>query len=155
MPTSTSKAVASPNIAFIKYWGNRDPELRIPANRSLSMTLGGLETETSVSLLEHGSNDKLILNGDDQTGEALLRVSRFLSNVRSLADRSEPALVLSSNNYPSGAGIASSAAAFSALALAASTAYSLRLSTTELSILARRGSGSAARSIFGGFVEMN
>jgi diphosphomevalonate decarboxylase len=155
MSTFTSKAIASPNIAFIKYWGNKDPELRIPANRSLSMTLGGLETETSVTLLEHGSDDKFILNGDDQTGDALVRVSRFLSNVRSLADRLEPAQVVSSNNFPSGAGIASSAAAFSALALAASTAYSLQLTPTELSMLARRGSGSAARSVFSGFVEMN
>jgi diphosphomevalonate decarboxylase len=149
------KAVASPNIAFIKYWGNWDHALRIPSNPSLSMTLGGLETETTVTLLPLGSEDSLTLNGEPQTGPALERVSSFLSIVRALARRDEAAAVWSKNDYPSGAGIASSAAAFSALALAASRAYSLDLSATELSLLARRGSGSAARSIFGGFVEMN
>lgn len=153
--SSTVKAAASPNIAFIKYWGNRDHDLRIPANRSLSMTLGGLETVTSISLLPSGSEDTFTLNGEPQTGSALNRVSSFMSTVRSLAHRDECAAVESTNNYPSSAGIASSAAAFSALALAASKAYSLELSRRELSILARRGSGSAARSVFGGFVEMN
>lgn len=151
----TAKAVASPNIAFIKYWGNRDHDLRIPSNPSLSMTLGGLETETTVTLLPLGSEDSLTLNGEPQTGPALERVSRFLSIVRTLARRDEAAAVRSINDYPSGAGIASSAAAFSALALAASRTFSLNLSPTELSLLARRGSGSAARSIFGGFVELN
>lgn len=154
MSASPAKAVASPNIAFIKYWGNRDHRLRIPANDSLSMTLGGLETETSVELIEPGVKDVLLLNGEELSGQALARVSTFLSVVRDLAGRSEAARVESTNNFPSAAGIASSASAFAALALAASRAYALDLNPVELSMLARRGSGSAARSIFGGFVEM-
>lgn len=154
MSASPAKAVASPNIAFIKYWGNRDHRLRIPANGSLSMTLGGLETETSVELIEPGVKDVLLLNGEELSGQALARVSTFLSVVRDLAGRSEAARVESTNNFPSAAGIASSASAFAALALAASRAYALDLNPVELSMLARRGSGSAARSIFGGFVEM-
>ncbi|MGD8553750.1 MAG: diphosphomevalonate decarboxylase [Anaerolineales bacterium] len=155
MSASTAKSVASPNIAFIKYWGNREHTLRIPSNRSFSMTLGGLETETSVTLLEPPSDDVFILNGTEQVGESLNRVSSFLSTVRTLAGREEAVRVVSRNSFPAGSGIASSAAAFSALALAASEAFSLHLSPVELSILARRGSGSAARSVFGGFVEMN
>jgi diphosphomevalonate decarboxylase len=154
MPTTTIKAVASPNIAFIKYWGNQDHALRIPANPSLSMTLEGLETSTSLTLHGSASTDELILNGERVSGPALDRVSNFLTYVRSLAGSSETAKVESTNNYPSGAGIASSAAAFAALAVAASFAYGLDLTPIELSRLARRGSGSAARSVFGGFVEL-
>lgn len=154
MSPATSTAIASPNIAFIKYWGDRDHDLRIPANPSLSMTLDGLQTETSLTLLEPGAEDVLILNGARVSGPPLARVSGFLAHVRAVAGRSEGAKVDSVNSYPAGAGIASSAAAFAALALAASSAYSLDASPTELSRFARRGSGSAARSIFSGFVEM-
>jgi diphosphomevalonate decarboxylase len=154
MPPSKIVANACPNIAFIKYWGNRDHHLRIPANGSLSMTLGGLITESSVELLEVGADDILTLNGEKKGGPELARVSSFLSVVREIAGRDEAARVESKNNFPTGAGIASSASAFSALALAASKAYSLDLTPRELSKLARRGSGSAARSIFGGYVEM-
>jgi diphosphomevalonate decarboxylase len=150
-----STAIASPNIAFIKYWGNRDQGLRIPANASLSMTLGGLETRTSVTLLDPDSRDEFTFNGETQFGGSLERVSVFMDVVRSLSGRREAGRVESINNFPSGAGIASSAAAFAALAVAASAAYGMGLTETELSILARRGSGSAARSIFGGYVEMH
>ncbi len=154
MPTVKAKATASPNIAFIKYWGNRDHQLRIPSNASLSMTLSGVETETRVELLDSGTEDVFVLNGDLKTGQEWARVSNFLSLFRELTGRDEGVKVESVNDFPAGAGIASSASAFSALALAASAAFSLELTPPELSMLARRGSGSAARSIFGGFVEM-
>ncbi|MEA4811288.1 MAG: diphosphomevalonate decarboxylase [Anaerolineaceae bacterium] len=146
-------ALAHPNIAFIKYWGNRDHALRIPQNGSISMNLSGLETRTAVHFDPKLTADRFTLNGKAQTGPALARVSAFLNHVRSLAGLSSFAQVNSTNNFPLGAGIASSASAFAALALASSSAAGLNLSEHELSCLARLGSGSAARSVPAGFVE--
>jgi diphosphomevalonate decarboxylase len=152
----TSTAQAHPNIAFIKYWGNRDNELRVPVNGSISMNLDGLFTKTSVAFYsskEPVKQDVLKINGTEVRGKGLERVSYILNLVREMANMEEKAEVTSENNFPAGAGIASSAAAFAALALAASTAAGLDLSERELSKLARRGSGSACRSIPAGFVE--
>jgi len=146
-------AIAHPNIAFIKYWGNRDDELRLPANSSLSMNLDGLQTQTQVDFDPSYSKDSLGLNGNDTSGAQLARVSAFLVLVRSLAGIETHARVESENNFPSGAGIASSSSAFAALALAASAAAGLKLDEAALSRLARRGSGSASRSVPSGFVE--
>jgi len=146
-------AVACANIAFIKYWGNRDNDLRLPSNGSISMNLEGLFTRTTVSFQPSLPFDELIINGREVTGKGLERVSAILDLVRATAGMKANAEVMSENNFPSGAGIASSAAAFAALALAASKAAGLDLSEAELSRLARRGSGSAARSIPSGFVE--
>ena len=151
MPTHT--AIAHPNIAFIKYWGNRDDALNLPANGSISMNLAGLETRTTVNVKDEYASDQLTLNGQAQEGPALQRVSAVLVLVRGMADRHEFAHVTSENNFPMGAGIASSASAFAALSLAASKAYGLSLDEAALSRLARRGSGSACRSVPGGFVE--
>jgi diphosphomevalonate decarboxylase len=149
----TATAIANPNIAFIKYWGNRDPILRIPANGSISMNLEGLETRTTVTFDSSLAQDQLILNGQSASEEARQRVSMFLDHVRKLAGLNLRAKVESQNNFPTGAGIASSASAFAALSLAASAAAGLKLSEQECSRLARRGSGSACRSVPGGFVE--
>ncbi len=149
----TANAQASPNIAFIKYWGNRDEVLRLPVNGSLSMNLGGLYARTRVTYDPDLAQDEFTLNGQLQTGGSLVRVSRFLDRVRALAGETCFARVDSENNFPTGAGIASSAAAFAALSLAASSAAGLNLSERELSRLARLGSGSACRSVPGGFVE--
>ena len=146
-------ALAHPNIAAIKYWGNRDEALRLPANGSISINLDGLTTRTTVSFQPSLPFDELIINGHEVTGAALERVSLILDRVRAMAGLRERAEILSENNFPSGAGIASSASAFAALALASSKAAGLDLSEPELSRLARRGSGSAARSIPNGFVE--
>jgi diphosphomevalonate decarboxylase len=146
-------AVAHPNIAFIKYWGNRDDALRLPSNGSISMNLGGLETRTSIEFSRSLNADELTLNGGPATDLALLRVVQFLQLVRQLAGIHTCARVESSSNFPTGVGIASSASAFAALALAASKATGLDLSEAELSRLARYGSGSACRSVPGGFVE--
>ena len=146
-------ALAHPNIAFIKYWGNRDDQLRLPLTGSLSMALDGLETVTRVSFDPDLTADRFILNGTEQSGAALDRVASFLDHVRRLAVLNRFAQVESTSNYPSGAGIASSAAAFAALALAASRAAGLELSEVELSRLARLGSGSACRSVPGGYAE--
>src|SRR5690242_3253412 len=152
-PRGTATAQASPNIAFIKYWGNRDNELRIPMNGSISMNLDGLFTRTTVSFQPSLPFDQLIINGHEIMGAGRDRVSYILGIIREVAGIRDSAEVITENNFPSGAGIASSAAAFAALALAGSKAAGLNMSEKELSRLARRGSGSAARSIPSGFVE--
>ncbi|HSN94505.1 MAG TPA: diphosphomevalonate decarboxylase [Anaerolineaceae bacterium] len=146
-------AIAHPNIAFIKYWGNRNSVLRIPLNSSISMNLAGVETHTTVHFDESLLADNFVLNNLLQGGKALARVSAFLDHVRRLAGLRQFASVISDNNFPQGAGIASSASAFAALALAGSQAAGLNLTEKDLSRLARLGSGSAARSIPAGFVE--
>lgn len=153
MSKSAATALAHPNIAFIKYWGNRDNLLRLPANGSISMNLAGLYTRTTVIFDPTISVDTLTLNGTPAFGPGLQRVSAMLDRVRQMAGLHQHARVESENNFPMGAGIASSASAFAALALAASSAAGLALSEPELSRLARSGSGSACRSIPGGFVE--
>jgi diphosphomevalonate decarboxylase len=149
----TATAFAHPNIAFIKYWGNRDNTLRLPSNGSISMNLDGLFTRTSVSFQPSLPFDELIINGHEVTGKGLERVSAILDLVRAQAGIRDNAEIISENNFPAGVGIASSAAAFAALALASSRAAGLTLSEADLSRLARRGSGSACRSIPSGFVE--
>jgi diphosphomevalonate decarboxylase len=153
MSKHSAIAVSCSNIAFIKYWGNRDHHLRIPANGSISMNLAGLTTHTQVTFDPYRSRDELILDGVINTGVAAQRVSAFLDLVRRRRGIHHHALVTTENNFPMGTGIASSASAFAALALAASTAAGLNLDEHDLSRLARRGSGSACRSIPGGFVE--
>lgn len=150
---STATAQAFPNIAFIKYWGNRDNALRLPSNGSISMNLDGLFTRTSVSFQPSLPFDELIINGHEVTGRGLERVSVILDLVRAQTGIKDNAEIVSENNFPAGAGIASSAAAFAALSLASSRAAGLTLSESDLSRLARRGSGSACRSIPSGFVE--
>jgi diphosphomevalonate decarboxylase len=160
MSNRRATAVACPNIAFIKYWGNRDHVLRLPSNPSLSMNLDGLFTTTNVEFDPTFKSDQLILGGQPTSGVGLDRVSRFLDHVRQTSEVSKTsevshlfARVESANNFPSGAGIASSASAFAALAVAASAAAGLNLDEAQLSRLARLGSGSACRSVPGGFVE--
>jgi diphosphomevalonate decarboxylase len=153
MKTLKSTAIAFPNIAFIKYWGNRDHALRLPVNGSFSMNLNGLATKTQVIFRDDLNEDQLILNEREEYGPGLARVSQILDEVRVTAGISLKAQVVSENNFPTGAGIASSAAAFAALALAASKAAGLELDESALSVLARHGSGSASRSVPGGFVE--
>ncbi len=153
MSIHSATALAHPNIAFIKYWGNRDEHLRLPVNGSISMNLDGLYTRTTVSFQPSLALDELVINGREMTGPGLKRVAAILDEVRAAADMRLRAEVTSENNFPSGAGIASSAAAFAALALAATKAAGLEWSEAQLSRLARHGSGSACRSIPSGFVE--
>jgi diphosphomevalonate decarboxylase len=120
----------------------------------LSLTLEGLSTRTEVRFDSSLQTDSLELNGAVEVGDALTKVGKFLDLVRAQAKLDARAAVISSNNFPTASGLASSASAFSALALAATKAAGLSLDGRTLSILSRRGSGSAARSIFGGFVRM-
>lgn len=153
MKTHSATSIAHPNIAFIKYWGNRDASLRLPVNGSISMNLDGLFTRTTVSFQPSLGLDELIINGREVTGKGLERVSAILDFVRKSAGLRLMARVVSENNFPVGAGVASSAAAFAALALAATRAAGLDWPEAAISRLARLGSGSASRSIPSGFVE--
>jgi diphosphomevalonate decarboxylase len=146
-------ARARSNIALVKYWGKRQKHLNLPAVGSLSITLDALATETTIRFDESFDSDDLVLDGERRV-EQLDRVSQCLDIMRDMAGTDMRAHVSSANNFPTAAGLASSASGFAALVAAADSALGLGLSARELSILARRGSGSAARSIFGGFVEM-
>ncbi|WP_331751368.1 diphosphomevalonate decarboxylase (plasmid) [Streptomyces globisporus] len=152
MTARETVAVAHPNIALIKYWGKRDEHLVLPFNDSLSLTLDVFPTTTRIRLDPDATVDQFVIDGRAARGEVLHRATEFLALVRERAARQERAVVDTRNTVPLGAGLASSASGFAALAMAAAQAYGLSLSATQLSRLARRGSGSAARSVFGGFV---
>lgn len=146
MPEAT--ATAHPNIALVKYWGKRDLDLNLPAVPSLSLTLERLHSRTTVRW--GAPRDRVVLDGDEVGGRAAARVLRFLD----LVDPDRPPVeVRSANSFPTAAGLASSASAFAALAVAATAAAEQDRTPEELSVLARRGSGSACRSLWGGFVE--
>jgi len=144
---------AAPNIALVKYWGMRDVDRGLPFNSSLSVTLDRLRTRTSVRFDPALEADQFELNGVGLDGPPRAAVSRFLDRVRKAAGFESPAEVISTNNFQTASGLASSASGFAALAGAATAAAGLELSPRALSALARLGSGSASRSIFGGFVE--
>lgn len=146
-------AAAHPNLALVKYWGNADESLNIPVNSSLSVNLSAARTTTSVVFVPGQRRDEVTIDGHAARGEAYDRVVRHLDRVRRLAGINHRAVVESDNDFPASAGIASSASAFAALSLAASKAAGLSLDERQLSILARKGSGSACRSVPGGFVE--
>lgn len=148
----TCTAQASPNIAFIKYWGNRDDSLRIPQNDSLSMNLADLHTTTSVQFDDSLVQDEVTINGIIASRPASSRVAKQLDIIRELARINLKAQVVSHNNFPMGSGIASSASSFAALTIAGCSAAGLDLDVQSLSRIARRGSGSACRSIPPGFV---
>lgn len=147
-------ARARTNIALVKYWGKADAALNTPAVGSMSITLADLWSETRVCFDAGLATDTFELDGSNDPAQTE-RVVRFLDLARAAAGVSHKAQVTSHNNFPTGAGLASSASGFAALAAAADQALGLGLAPRELSILARRGSGSAARSVFGGFVEMH
>ncbi|RMJ28070.1 diphosphomevalonate decarboxylase [Aspergillus sp. HF37] len=155
------------NIAVIKYWGKRDPQLNLPTNSSLSVTLSqrSLRTLTTASCSAiYPAADSLSLNGKPQEIQSSKRTLACLSNLRTLrqaAESADPSLpklstlplrIVSENNFPTAAGLASSAAGFAALVRAVADLYKLPHSPRDLSRIARQGSGSACRSLMGGYV---
>lgn len=143
-------AIAQPNIALIKYWGKRDQALNLPAVGSISITLADLYTRMSVEF--PAESDSLQLNGE--ANEKLLpRLSDALD--AALGNERSGARIVSECNFPIAAGLASSASSFAALVVAAARAQSRDLDTATLANLAGRASGSAARSLYGGFVELS
>ncbi|MEX0915428.1 MAG: diphosphomevalonate decarboxylase, partial [Wenzhouxiangellaceae bacterium] len=150
----SARAVAHANFALVKYWGKRDAALNLPDVGSISITLDALWTQTSVVLDPALEHDSFELDGH-ANAPGSDRVAALLARMREMAGSTVRARVTSHNNFPTGAGLASSASGFAALVTAADKAYGLGLSSARLSELARIGSGSAARSIFGGYVEMH
>lgn len=146
-------AKAHTNIALVKYWGKKDQELIIPQTDSLSLTLNEFYTTTTVSFDNHLTSDLVAIDQQTLSKQAAKKVIHVLDIVRQLSGIKAFARVESINHVPTAAGLASSASAFAALAGAASAAAGLNLSGRDLSRLARRGSGSATRSIYGGLVE--
>jgi len=146
-------AIANANVALAKYWGKRDEVLNLPYTSSISINLSGLTTEARVRFSGRLGEDRVVMSGRQVDGLEATRVRTFLDLVRRLAGRHSAAEVEVVSNFPVAAGLASSASTFAALTVAATHAAGLSLSEQDLSRLARRGSGSAARSIHGGFVE--
>lgn len=144
-------ASANPNIAFIKYWGRADADLNLPANPSVSMNLGALRTVTTVAFYPDLVTDVVVIDNEPATVQALGRVVSHLDRIRALVGVEHRARVASRNSFPAGTGLASSAAAFAALSLAAARALGLYLDEAALSRLARMASGSACRSVVSGF----
>lgn len=163
-----ASTTAPVNIAVVKYWGKRDPKLNLPTNSSLSVTLSqsDLRTHTTAACSPSFTTDTLLLNSfsQDISGartQACLSALRKLRSDLEVADSSLPPLstyplkIVSENNFPTAAGLASSAAGFAALVRAIADLYQLPTSPGDLSIIARQGSGSACRSLFGGYVGWN
>lgn len=144
-------ARAHTNIALIKYWGKKDPALMLPYTSSLSLTLDEFYTDTTVTFDAALPTDQFAM-ADAPLTPASPKINAFMDRVRTLANTTAHVQIRSTNHVPTAAGLASSASAFAALALAATTAAGLDLAPRDLSRLARRGSGSATRSIFGGLV---
>jgi diphosphomevalonate decarboxylase len=152
--SSEARARACSNIALIKYWGKSegtDNRTRVP---SLSLSLEALNTHTHVRFEPALVEDQVTLDGAPASGKAKQRVVRLLDELRILSGRAERAEVVSHNDFPTASGLASSASGFAALALAAAAALGFGASASELSAIARRASASAARSLFGGWVEL-
>ncbi|MDQ4078692.1 MAG: diphosphomevalonate decarboxylase, partial [Chloroflexota bacterium] len=155
MGEQRATASAGSNIAFIKYWGVADSTLNLPLNDSISMTLDALRTVTTVEFDPSLNADVVIIDGQERHGNAWHRAARHLDRIRALAGVETSARVVSENNFPMGTGIASSASAFAALTVAGCAALGLDLDAREMSRVARHASGSASRSLFGGFVYWN
>jgi diphosphomevalonate decarboxylase len=153
-------------VQVIKYWGKRSTKLNLPTNSSLSVTLSqrDLCALTTASCSSSYDNTRLWLNGAEQAVDSNNRLAACLSCLRDLRaeleskDSSLPILskmplhIVSENNFPTAAGLASSAAGFAALVRAIADLYILPHSPSDLSRIARQGSGSACRSMFGGYV---
>lgn len=144
-------AIANANIALVKYWGKRNPFLILPQNGSISMTCQGLWAKTTVEFGDF-EKDEIIIN-DEELKKDEKDILGHLEKIRNLAGIREKAKLVAEINFPVAAGLASSAAGLASATLAATKAAGLNLGERELTILTRQGSGSACRSICGGFAE--
>lgn len=153
MSLQRAAAFAPSNIALTKYWGKRDHTLNLPLAPSISVALADLGTLTVVEPQADLEEDALFVDDRPLDDAGMAKVRRVLDEVRKLAGSHVKAGIRSINTVATARGLASSASAFAALAMAATKAYGLDLDASTLSRLARTGSGSAARSIDGGFVR--
>jgi len=145
----TAVATAHPNLALIKYWGKVDSERNLPATSSLGITLK--ELSSFVRVEANVGSDSIELEGICQLPA---RYAPFLDEARRLCTTQSGFRITTHNDFPTAAGLASSSSGFAALAKACSTACGVHLCDSQLSALARFGSASAARSVFGGFVVL-
>ncbi|CAM6117914.1 unnamed protein product [Calypogeia fissa] len=162
-------ARAPSNIAVIKYWGKRDEKLILPINSSISVTLDYLFATTTVAASPSFTADRLWLNGKEVSMESE-RYKNCLKQIRARATDvvdEKTGLVVkkedwqklkihvaSKNNFPTAAGLASSAAGFACLVYGLANLMGAKESYEgELSSIARLGSGSACRSLYGGYVK--
>ncbi|KAI5889294.1 Diphosphomevalonate decarboxylase [Schizophyllum commune H4-8] len=167
MSTYQATASAPVNIACIKYWGKRDTKLILPTNSSLSVTLDQdyLKSTTTSRADPSFEKDQLWLNGTEDEIKPGSRLETCIKEMKRLRkvevedkDPSAPKLstyhvrIASYNNFPTAAGLASSASGFAALVSSLAALYKLPVSPSTLSLIARQGSGSACRSLYGGFV---
>lgn len=152
-PPKGMAAIAHPNVAIVKYWGKQvAPNAgaaveNLPASPSLSIAIGALATRTSVCA---ATTDEIRING---TAVGDPKIAGLVAEMRRVW-RLPPIAITTCNDFPTGAGLASSASGFAALVTAIDGAFALGLSAAERSIWARRGSASAARSVVGGFAEL-
>lgn len=150
------RAKAHANIALIKYWGKENEKLIIPNNNSLSMTLENLYTITEVNFIDEKSqSDVFYLDGKLQDEKETEKISKYIDHFRKLSGSDKKVEVHSYNHVPTAAGLASSASGYAALAGALNRLFDINYDKENLSKMARLGSGSASRSIYGGFVEWN
>nr|CAG4637255.1 EOG090X0AX4 [Ceriodaphnia reticulata] len=161
---SSCTCIAPINIAVIKYWGKSDEEQIIPLNDSISVTLDTdyMFTKTTATIGPELTEDSIILNNQEGSGDGV-RFQNCLAEIRKLASLSEhpstvekskwKVAIVSENNFPTKAGLASSASGYACLVFTLAQLYELESHRSELSALARRGSGSACRSLYGGFVR--
>ena len=149
----TVRVQTNANVALVKYWGKADEEANLPATGSLSISLAALTTTTLMTPVKSGLGDQISLNGET-SGPGVDRIGSFLNRGRRRYPSIGPVKVESINDFPTGAGLASSASGFAALAIGSNALFDIGLDETEVSRLARLGSGSAARSVFGGFVAI-
>lgn len=150
MRHSTATASAAANIALVKYWGKTSIGNNQPATGSVSIGLEDLRTTTTLEYAT-GDQDTFDTELDDKARQ---RVVRFLDRVRHNHKITQRLHIKTSNNFPTGTGLASSASGFAALSLAFNALFNLKLAGSDLSRMARLGSGSAARSVYGGIVEL-
>ncbi|MGI0036947.1 MAG: diphosphomevalonate decarboxylase [Nitrososphaera sp.] len=153
-----STAVSHPNKAIVIYWGNSDDELNLPSRTSLSMTLQGVERPldytATLQTLTGLDRDRVIIDGQEDKGEIYSDLVGHLDAMRKLTHFKQKLIVSTKTTFPIGSGLAGSAAAASALAEAFAGLVKDELGKEKISLLARRGSGSAARSVLGGFVKL-
>jgi diphosphomevalonate decarboxylase len=149
----TAQAFAPSNMALCKYWGKRDEELRLPVNDSLSISLGDHGAFTRITI-NSSAQDTFIFNENEVVKETSFykRISSFLNIIRAATSSELCFHIESTSHIPVGTGLASSACGFAALVLAINNLFNWKLTPKDLSIMARLGSGSAARSCEHGFV---
>ncbi|MEK7431956.1 MAG: diphosphomevalonate decarboxylase [Cyanobacteriota bacterium] len=149
------KVKTNTNIALVKYWGKKNSKLKTPLNNSISMTLDKLFTITSAEVID-SKKDEVFFNNIQKEDDKSKKIVDFIDIFRNNFDKKDKKIrIITENNFPTASGLASSASGFSALSVAVANVLNLNLTDKELSIYSRLGSGSACRSIFGGFVEWN